>query len=98
MPTQKSLPAADLAIMWQIDEMHLECPFAGSRILRDLLRQEGIEIGRQHAATLMKKKAIEATYPPPPPPPRTPRLHCEERLIPVPRSSDSLGVSNASKW
>lgn len=54
--------AADLTIMRRIDELHLELPFAGSRMLCDLLRQEGIEIGRQHVATLMKKMAIEATY------------------------------------
>lgn len=48
--------------MRRIDELHLELPFAGSRMLRDLLRQEGIGIGRQHVATLMKKMAIEAIY------------------------------------
>ena len=52
----------DLAIMRRIDELHLELPFSGSRMLRDLLRQEGIEIGRQHVATLMKRMAIEAIY------------------------------------
>lgn len=59
-PGQCLLPArpvseADLAIMRCIDELHLELPFAGSRMLRDLLRQEGMNIGRQHVATLMKK-------------------------------------------
>jgi putative transposase len=58
----KPVSAADLAIMRRIDELHLEFPFAGSRMLRDLLRQEGDEIGRQHVATLMKKMAIEAIY------------------------------------
>lgn len=58
----RTASAADLAIMRRIDELHLELPFAGSRMLRDLLRQEGIEIGRQHVATLMKKMAIEAIY------------------------------------
>lgn len=58
----RPVPVADLAIMRRIDELHLEFPFAGSRMLRDLLRQEGIEIGRQHVATLMKKMAIEAIY------------------------------------
>ena len=53
---------ADLKVMRRIDELHLEFPFAGSRMLRDLLRQEGIEIGRCHVATLMKKMAIEALY------------------------------------
>lgn len=48
--------------MRRIDELHLEFPFAGSGMLRDLLRQEGIEIGRCHVATLMKKMAIEAIY------------------------------------
>lgn len=58
----RPVSAADLAIMRQIDELHLELPFAGSRMLRDLLRQEGIAIGRQHVATLMRKVAIEAIY------------------------------------
>jgi putative transposase len=58
----KPVSAADLAIMRRMDELHLEFPFAGSRMLRDLLRQEGIKIGRQHVGTLMKKMAIEAIY------------------------------------
>ena len=58
----KPVSAADLAIMRRIDELHLEFPFAGSRMLRDLLRQEGTKIGRLHVATLMKKMAIESIY------------------------------------
>ena len=54
--------AADLAIMRRIDELHLDFPFAGSRMLRDLLSQEGIDIGRCHVATLMKRMGIEAIY------------------------------------
>ena len=54
--------AADLAIMRRIDELHLDYPFAGSRMLRDLLRGEGVVIGRQHVITLMKRKGIEAIY------------------------------------
>jgi putative transposase len=53
---------ADLAAMGRIDKLHLDYPFAGSRMLRDLLRGEGIEIGRQRVATLMKRMAIEAIY------------------------------------
>ncbi len=53
---------ADLAIMRRIDELHLEFPFAGSRMLRDLLNQEGIAIGRRHVAMLMKRMRIEALY------------------------------------
>jgi putative transposase len=53
---------ADLAIMRRMDELHLDYPFAGSRMLRDLLRGEGIEIGREHVATLMKRMGIAAIY------------------------------------
>ncbi len=54
--------AADLALMRRIDELHLEFPFAGSRMLRDLLAGKGIAVGRLHVATLMKRMAIEAIY------------------------------------
>jgi len=55
-------PEADLALMRRIDELHLEHPFAGSRMLRDMLRRDGHEIGRKHVATLMRKMGIEALY------------------------------------
>lgn len=51
-----------LALMWRIDELHMAYPFAGARILRDLLRQEGYAIGRRHVATLMRRMGIEAVY------------------------------------
>jgi putative transposase len=53
---------ADLAVMRRMDKLHLEFPFAGSRMLRDLLNREGIVIGRRHVATLMKRMRIEALY------------------------------------
>src|SRR5216684_5731381 len=53
---------ADLVVMWRIDELHLDYPFAGSRMLRDLLRGEGVEIGRQRVATMMKRMGITALY------------------------------------
>ena len=52
----------DLAIMRSIDELHLEYPFAGSRMLRDFLNRAGVSIGRRHVATLMKRMGIEAIY------------------------------------
>ena len=58
----RPVPAADLAIMRRMDELHLEFPFAGSRMLRDLLKQDGIDIGRRHVATLMKRMGLEALY------------------------------------
>ena len=58
----RPVSAADLAVMRRIDELHLELPFAGSRMLRDLLNKEGIEIGRRHVTTLMRRMGIEALY------------------------------------
>ena len=53
---------ADLAIMRRIDELHMDFPFAGSRMLRDLLAADGVKVCRLHVSTLMKKMAIEAIY------------------------------------
>jgi putative transposase len=58
----KPTSPADLALMRRIDELHLEHPFAGARMLRDLLRQEGRRVGRKHVATLMARMGIEALY------------------------------------
>ena len=58
----RPVPPADLAIMRRIDELHLDYPFAGSRMLRDLLCAEGIPIGRQRVATMMRRMGIEAIY------------------------------------
>src|SRR5450631_4391483 len=58
----KAVPAADLALMRRIDELHLEFPFAGSRMLRDFLSREGFDVGRRHVSTLMKRMGIEAIY------------------------------------
>ena len=58
----RPVPPAELAIMRQIDELHLNYPFAGSRMLRDLLRADGVAIGRERVATLMCRMRIEAIY------------------------------------
>jgi putative transposase len=58
----RPVPAADLAIMRRLDELHLEFPFAGARMLRGLLNREGIGIGRRHTTALMRKMGIEALY------------------------------------
>lgn len=58
----RPVPPADLAVMRRIDELHLDYPFAGSWMLRDLLRGEGVEIGRQRVARMMKRMGIEALY------------------------------------
>ena len=68
----------DLDLMKRIDRLHLEMPYAGSRMLRDLLNQDGIEVGRKHVATMMKRMGIEALYRKP----RTTKKHPEHRVYP----------------
>jgi putative transposase len=58
----RPVSAADLALMRRIDELHLEFPFAGSRMLRGLLAAEGSKVGRRHVKTLMQRMGIEALY------------------------------------
>lgn len=55
------ISAADLQLMRRIDELHLELPFAGARMLRDLLNQEGHRVGRKHVRTLMRRMGISLT-------------------------------------
>jgi putative transposase len=58
----RPVSAADLAIMRRLDELHLEFPFAGARMLRGLLAAKGSKIGRRHVKTLMRRMGIEALY------------------------------------
>src|ERR1039458_9008386 len=48
--------------MRRLDQLHLEFPFAGSRMLRGLLAAEGCKICRRHVKTLMRRMGIEALY------------------------------------
>jgi hypothetical protein len=57
-----AISAADLLLMRRIDELHLKLPFAGSRMLRNLLRQEGHKVGDKRVRTLMRRKGIEVIY------------------------------------
>ncbi len=52
----------DLEQMRRIDKLHLDYPFAGARMLRDLLRREGHLVGRRHVSTLMRRMRIGAIY------------------------------------
>jgi putative transposase len=52
----------DLALMRRLDELHLQHPHAGSRMLKDLLAAEGSKVGRRHVRTLMERMGIEAVY------------------------------------
>lgn len=58
----RAISAADLAVMCRLDQLHLDFPFAGSRMLRDFLRAEDINIGRGRVITLMRRMGIEALY------------------------------------
>ena len=68
----------DLDLMKRIDRLHLQMPYAGARMLRDLLNQDGIKVGRKHVATLMKRMGIEALYRKP----KTTKKHPEHRVYP----------------
>ncbi|KPF57265.1 integrase [beta proteobacterium AAP51] len=69
---------AELALMSRIDRLHLEHPYAGSRMLRDLLRLQGVEVGRRHVATLMRRMGIQALYRKP----NTSKKHPAHRVFP----------------
>src|SRR5271154_954505 len=58
----RPVSATDLEIMRLLDRLHLDFPFAGSRMLRGLLAAEGCNVGRRHVKTLMKRMGIEALY------------------------------------
>lgn len=60
--TPQPVDELDLVLMRRLDELHLELPFAGSRMLRDLLRGDGVAIGREHVRTLMRRIGITAIY------------------------------------
>ena len=68
----------DQALMKRVDRLHLESPFAGARMLRDMLRLEGYKVGRKHVRTLMRKMGIEALYRKP----RTTKRHPQHRVYP----------------
>jgi len=61
----RDVSAGDLALMRRIDELHLEHPFMGARMLRDQLQREGIQVGRRHIGTLMRRMGIAALAPQP---------------------------------
>jgi len=58
----RPVSAEDMKLMRRLDELHLDFPFAGARMLRNLLRREGVVVGRRHVTTLMKRLGIEAIY------------------------------------
>ena len=59
-------------------ELHLASPFAGARMLRDLLRRDGLKIGRKRVRTVIARMGIEALYCKP----TTSRRHPAHRVYP----------------
>ncbi|REG51790.1 putative transposase [Paraburkholderia sp. BL6669N2] len=74
----REVSEADLKLMRRIDELHLDHPFAGARMLARLLRRESITVGRRHVGTLMKRMGVEALYRKP----NTSRKHAAHRIWP----------------
>lgn len=86
----KETSARDLELMRRIDALHMNYPFAGSRMLRDLLRQEEYQIGRKHVATLMRKMDIEAIYKKP----NTSKRHPQHTIYPYLLRNVTISQSN----
>ena len=76
----QSVPVSSetLVLMRRIDELHLQYPFAGARMLRDVLRRDGHSVGRRHVATLMRRMELTALYRKP----RTSQRHPAHRVYP----------------
>ena len=74
----KSVSPRNQMLMNRIDRLHLDLPFAGARMLRDLLRQEGHKVGRSKVARLMRVMSIEALYRKP----KTTRRHPGHKVYP----------------
>jgi putative transposase len=55
----------ELGLMRRIDELHLQRPFFGSRMLADALRKEGREVNRKRVQRLMRLMGIESMAPKP---------------------------------
>ena len=74
----RPVPADDLLLMRRIDELHMDYPFAGSRMLRRMLNAEGFDVGRRHVTTLMRQMGIQALYQQP----RTSARHPRNKIYP----------------
>jgi putative transposase len=86
-----AIPEAELALMRRIDRLHLDHPYAGSRMLRDLLRLQGVEVGRRHVSTLMRRMGIQALYRKP----NTSRKHLAHPVFPY--ALRNLSVERANQ-
>jgi len=93
--------AADLALMRRIDELHLEYPFMGARMLRRQLQREGVQVGRRHIATLMQRMGIQALAPQPGTSKRAPGHKIYPyllRTLTITRSNQVWALDTSAPW
>ena len=64
--------------MHRIDEIFTECPFYGSRRIREALRRDGWSIGRERVQYLMQQMGLQAIYPKA----KLSKKHPEHRIYP----------------
>ena len=74
----QAVGAADLALMRRLDELHLEHPFMGARMLRRQLQSGGLQVGRRHVRTLMLRMGMAALCPQP----GTSKRHPDHQIYP----------------
>ena len=86
----KQVSEFDLELMRYMDELHLEYPFMGARMLRDQLNRNGFSIGRKRVSTLMNRMGIEALYRKP----NTSKKHPGHKIYPYLLRNMSISESN----
>jgi putative transposase len=70
--------AEELTVMRRIDELHLECPFYGSRRMAVVLRNDSWVVNRKRTQRLMRLMGLEAIYQKP----NTSRPHPDHTVYP----------------
>ncbi len=68
----------DLVVMRRMDELHLACPFYGSRRMAAVLRRDGWAVNRKRVKRLMRVMGLEAIYQKP----NTSRSHPGHQVYP----------------
>jgi putative transposase len=84
------IPPEDLTLMRRIDELHLEMPYAGARMLSRILKREGQPVGRKHVSTLMQRMDIHALYRKP----NTSKRHPAHKIYPYLLRNQEITRSN----
>ena len=80
----------ELALMRRIDELHLEMPYAGARMLSRMLKREGKPVGRRRVSTLMLRMDIHALYRKP----NTSKRHLAHKVYPYLLRNLEIVLSN----